>query len=449
MTIVEEYRRLHPRSAELYEQAVRTFPSGVTHDTRYVSPFPIYVDHAQGSHKWDVDGNELIDLVMGHGALFLGHAYPQITQAIVEQAQQGTHYGACHERELEWAGWIKKLIPSAEELRFMSSGTEATMMAVRLARAYTGRDKLLKFDSHFHGWNDSLYGVRAPEEMTPHSAGIPEATLSNTLSVPPNDISLVEDRLAAGDVAAVILEPTGASWGTLPLMPGFLAELREVTSRHNTLLIFDEVITGFRVALGGAQQRYGVLPDISTLAKIMAGGMPGGCVAGRADILAMMEYRDDGDWNLEHRVAHPGTYNANPVSAASGSTMLSIIAAGDKHAPLEAEHRRLLQECNRILQQRQMPGCIYGLASYFHVLLGYRCPEPEDGVEWSWAEGEMPPRIPVHLGTALKQGMINHGVDLMGLNGGFVSAVHTSEDIDAIIAAFDTSIGEMQAEGLV
>ena len=194
----------------------------MTHDIRYTSPFPIFVERAQESRKWDVDGNEYVDYVMGHGALFLGHAHPEVTQAVAEQAAKGTHYGANHRLELEWGQLVQKLVPSAEEVRFTSSGTEATLMAVRLARAYTGRDKLLKFDHHFHGWHDYVVGVRGRESESPRSAGVPAATLGNTISVPQNDISLVEERLAEGEYAAVILEPTGASWGTLPIHETFL-----------------------------------------------------------------------------------------------------------------------------------------------------------------------------------------------------------------------------------
>jgi glutamate-1-semialdehyde 2,1-aminomutase len=272
VSILEEYTRLHPASAVLYQESLQTFPSGVTHDVRFLQPFPIFVDRARGSRKWDVDGNEYVDYVMGHGALFMGHAHPEITAAVVEQAQKGTHYGANHRLELEWGKLVKEIVPSAEEVRFTSSGTEATLMAIRLARAYTGRDKLLKFDQHFHGWHDAVSGVRAPEAESPHSAGVPAATLGNTISVPQNDVVLVEEKLATGEVAAVILEPTGASYGTLPLREGFVADLRDVTSRHNTVLIFDEVVTGFRVAPGGAQQRYDVTPDLTTMAKILAGG---------------------------------------------------------------------------------------------------------------------------------------------------------------------------------
>src|SRR3989304_92356 len=184
VTIQETSRRLHPRSAELHEQAVRTFPSGVTHDIRHLEPFPLYVDHASGSRKWDVDGNEIIDYVMGHGAVLLGPAYPDITRAVQEQVAGGTHYGAGHELELKWGAAVRRLVPSAEMVRFTSSGTEATLMAVRPARASTGRGQLLQFDYHFHGWHDSVVGARYGESDVPRSAGVPEATLSNTISIP-------------------------------------------------------------------------------------------------------------------------------------------------------------------------------------------------------------------------------------------------------------------------
>ena len=449
MTILDTYCRRHAGSARLYEEATKTFPSGVTHDIRYLAPFPIFIERAEGSRKWDVDGNEFVDFVMGHGALFLGHAHPEITRAVVEQAHKGTHYGASHRLELEWGNLVKRLVPSAEEVRFTSSGTEATMMAIRLARAYTGRDKLLKFDYHFHGWHDAVVGARFAESDTPRAAGVPAATLSNTLSIPQNDISLAEERLAAGDVAAVILEPTGASWGTLPLTQGFLADLREGTRRHNSLLIFDEVVTGFRVAPGGAQERYGVTPDLTALAKILAGGLPGGAVAGKADIISMMEFRSDAEWNQERRVSHPGTFNANPLSAAAGSTMLSLIADGGPHRHAEGLMARLAPALNRVLERRGVPGCAYGLASYFHLALGKDAPRSHDGIEWPSKDGEMPPRTAWPLVLALKRGMLNHGVDLMSGSGGFTSAAHTEQDIDRTVEAFEATIAEMQAEGLL
>jgi glutamate-1-semialdehyde 2,1-aminomutase len=447
-TILDTYRRAHPGSQKLYEESLRIFPSGVTHDIRYTSPFPIFVERAQGSRKWDVDGNEYVDYVMGHGALFLGHAYPQITQAVAEQAARGTHYGANHRLELDWGRLVQQMVPSAEEVRFTSSGTEATLMAVRLARAYTGRDKLLKFDHHFHGWHDYVVGVRIAESETPRSAGVPAATLGNTISIPQNDISLVEERLAEGDFAAVILEPTGASWGTLPIRETFLAQLREVTTRNNTVLIFDEVVTGFRVSPGGVQTRSGVTPDLTALAKILAGGLPGGGVAGKADILSILEFRDDAGWNAGLRVAHPGTFNANPLSAAAGSTMLSLVATGEHHRHAGRLNERLIAALNNVLDRSGVQGQVYGLASYFHILLGKDVATTRDGIEWPSEAGE-PPRTPGAVVAALKRGMLNHGVDLMGGSGGFTSGVHTDEDIDLTIEAFDATVREMQAEGLL
>ena len=395
-----------------------------------------------------MDGNEYVDYVMGHGALFLGHAHPEITRAVVEQAPKGTHYGANHRLELEWGQRVKKLVPSAEEVRFTSSGTEATLMAVRLARAYTGRDKLLKFDHHFHGWQDYVVGARAAESDSPQSAGVPASTLANTISVPQSGISLVGDVLAKGEFAAVILEPTGASWGTLPLREDFLRDLREVASRHSTVLIFDEVVTGFRVSPGGAQARYGVTPDLTTLAKILAGGLPGGAVAGKADILAMLEFRDDRGWNAGLRVPHPGTFNANPLSAAAGSTMLSMVATGNHHEHTDKLNGRLISAFNAVLDETGTPGRVYGLASYFHVVLGKDFPQDGDGIEWP-AAAPPPPRMPSALTATLKRGMLNHGIDLMGGNGGFTSGVHTDEDISRTVDAFEATMREMKAEDLI
>jgi glutamate-1-semialdehyde 2,1-aminomutase len=444
-SILDAYVRTHPGSAKLYEESSRVFPSGVTHDIRFLTPFPIFVEGANGSRKWDVDENEYIDYVMGHGALFMGHAHPAITLAIVEQAAKGTHYGANHRLEIEWGKLVKELVPCAEEVRFTSSGTEATLMAIRLARAYTGRDKVLKFDHHFHGWHDAVVGTRSPEDENPHSAGVPAATLSNTISVPQGDIRLVEEKLASNDVAAVILEPTGASWGTLPLPSTFLAELREVTRKHNTVLIFDEVVTGFRVSPGGTQGRYGITPDLTSLAKILAGGMPGGAVCGRADIVSMLEFRD-GRWNAEKRIMHPGTFNANPVSAAAGSAMLGMVKTGEHHKHADALNARLIAGMNAVLERTEAQGAVYGLASYFHIVLGEYAPRPSEGIEWT--DQELPPLTPQQIQTALKRGMLNHGVDLMHGDGGFVSGVHTEADIDATIAAFEATVGEIKADGL-
>lgn len=451
-SISESYSSLHPRSAQLYQQALQTFPSGVTHDVRFMPPFPLYIERAQGCRKWDVDGNEIVDYVMGHGALMLGHSHPLLVEAVNSQIVKGTHYGACHELELAWANWVRRLVPSAEKVRFTNSGTEATLMAIRLARAYTGRDKILKFDYHFHGWHDNVMGARYAESDVQRVSGVPLATLENQVTIPQNDVPLLERALAEDrDIAAVIIEPTGASWGTLPLVKGFLGQLREVTQRYEVLLIFDEVVTGFRLSPGGAQKLYGVEPDLTCLAKILGGGLPGGAVATRRDILALMEFTLDMEWNLSRRVFHPGTFNANPLSAAAGSAMLSHIADGRPQAHADAMTQRLVAAMNKALQRREIAGCVYGLSSMFHIVLGEDCPRPRDGIEWPWdaANGASPPRTRLDIALALKRGCLNNGVDLMGFSGGLVSAVHQPADIDFTIEAFDRTLAQMQEDGIL
>jgi glutamate-1-semialdehyde 2,1-aminomutase len=447
-TTTSVYEKLHPGSARLYEESLRTFPSGVTHDIRYLQPFPLFIDRAAGSRKWDVDGNQYVDYVMGHGALLMGHAHADITAAVVEQAGKGTHYGGNSRLELEWGGLVRRIVPSAEEVRFTSSGTEATLMAIRLARAYTGRDKILKFDAHFHGWHDAVSGMVEPESHSLISAGVPEATLSNTRSISQGDAVALEDELSEGDFAAVILEPTGASWGTIPLRPEFLEHLRDVTQRHSTVLIFDEVVTGFRVAPGGTQERYGIVPDLTTMAKILAGGLPGGAVAGKADVLSMIEFRNDQGWNNAQRVAHPGTFNANPLSAAAGSAMLRMVETGTHHHHADTLNGRLVGGLNDVLRRTGVPGCAYGLASYFHLTVGKEGSRDLNGIEWVDG-GSAPPRMSGTLSMAMRKAMLNNGVDLMGGAGGFVSGVHSEQDIDDTIEAFEASVRSLRADGLV
>jgi len=449
-TILERYQQLHPRSAALHVEALRVFPNGVTHDVRHLAPFPLYVKRAAGSRKWDVDDHELIDYVMGHGALLLGHAHPEVTRAVTEQLQKGTHYGACHEMEIRWAECVQRLVPSAQLVRFTSSGTEATMMAVRLARAFTGRQKLVRFKGHFHGWNDSVVGFSLTAEATPQAVGAPLAALQSQVLVPQHDTEALRRALEEhNDVAAVIIEPTGASYGTVPLEPAFLSEVRDLTERTGTLFIFDEVVTGFRVAPGGAQALFGVMPDITCLAKVLAGGLPGGAVVGRREILSLLDFGDD-EWNLKRRVSHPGTFNANPLSAAAGFTCLSLIADGRPQEQAAGICRRLCQGMNAIMRRAGVPGCAYGFSSMFHITMGREVPPPEDDFLWRW-EGRPGPTVPGMSRErleALKRGMLNRGVDLMR-NGGLVSTVHSEQDVEATLAAFEATLADMHREDLI
>jgi glutamate-1-semialdehyde 2,1-aminomutase len=424
----ERFNAQLPHSKILYERACQVLPSGLTHDGRHLTPFPPYIDRANGSTKWDVDGNEYVDYWMGHGALLLGHAHPKLVQAIQEQVARGTHFGGCHELEVRWAELISQLMPAAEKVRFVGSGTEATQLAMRLARALTGRGKTIKFAGHFHGWHDTVTpSVILPFEV-PASAGVLRSSLESTISLPPNDLALVEDAIKQdGDVAAVIVEPGGGSWGAIPTTGEFLRELRRVTAENEVVLIFDEVVTGFRLAPGGAQEYYGVIPDLVCLAKVVAGGLPGGAVAGRQEIMELLEFKDDLDWNRYRKVAHQGTFNANPLSAAAGIAVLEEVAKGDCIRQANGLCGQLADGMNEVLHRTGIDGRVYVQGSMFHIALEV---EPADVDYKRLAELAKGPGA-----NELRKAMLLEGVDLMR-NGGFLSSAHTAADIDKTIQAF-------------
>jgi glutamate-1-semialdehyde 2,1-aminomutase len=435
MKILDRFRQRHPKSAALAERARRSIPGGITHDIRYLLPFPVYVTRATGSRKWDVDGHEYIDYWMGHGALFLGHAHAAVVAAVQDQMARGTHYGANHELEVRWAELVNQLVPCAELTRFTMSGTEATHLALRVARAYTGRPRIVKLSGHFHGWHDGVVaGVNPPYEV-PLSAGVPGALLDQVLVCPPNDIKAVETAIARGDVAAVILEPAGGQAGTTPTIPGYLEELRRVTTEHHVLLVFDEVITGFRYAPGGAQEYFGVTPDLTTLAKIVAGGLPGGAVCGRRDIMAMMAHRGDPAWDRTERVAHAGTFNANPLSAAAAIATLELCADASLQARASKSGETMRQGLNEALQRAGAPGAVYGEASLYHVSF-----EGKPGL----AGFDRPRRG--NLYHLLRCALMNESVDC-SMNHGWISAVHSDEDIERSVAAYERAFRAMVEDG--
>jgi len=435
VTILERYRTLHPKAAKLYDRAREVIPGGITHDIRHLTPFSIYVDRASGVRKWDVDGHEYIDYWMGHGALFLGHCHPAVVKAIQGQVARGTHFGASHELEIRWAELVQQLIPSGEMVRFTMSGTEATHLALRVTRAFTGKSKIVKFHGHFHGWHDGVVaGVHPPFEV-PLSAGVPGAILDQVLLCPPNDIKAVETLVERGDVAGVILEPAGGQAGTTPTVSGYLHDLRALTRRHGVVLIFDEVITGFRYAPGGAQAYFNVVPDLTTLAKIVAGGLPGGAVCGRRELMSMIAHRGDPTWDRSERVAHAGTFNANPVSAAAAIATLEICADGALQARANKAGEELRRGLGDAMKRVGIPGAVYGEASIYHVSF-----EGKPGL----AGFDRPRRADLyHL---LRCALINEGVDC-SLNHGWVSALHTDADIAGTVAAYERAFAAMAAEG--
>lgn len=314
-------------SKELYDRAVKRLPGGVNSPVRAfraVGRTPRFIEKAKGDRITDVDGNEMIDYICSWGPGILGHADPRVVQAVKAACEDGLTYGAPTEREVEMAELLAKLVPSMEVSRLVNSGTEATMSAIRVARGFTGRDKIIKFRGCYHGHSDGLLvkaGSAALTTSVPDSAGVPADFTKNTLVAEYNDSSSVEALFAAnkGEIAAVIVEPVAANMGVVLPKPGFLEFLREITKQNGALLIFDEVITGFRLALGGAQEYYHITPDLSTFGKIIGGGMPVGAYGGREDIMRFVS--PDGP------VYQAGTLSGNPVATAAGLATLRILEA--------------------------------------------------------------------------------------------------------------------------
>ncbi len=445
MAIEQRYADLHPGSAALNARANTVLPNGVTHDARHLRPFPVYVTHAAGPRKWDVDGREYVDFVMGHGALLLGHNHPAVTGAAMAQLGRGTHYGASHESEIAWAEQVIRLVPSAEVVRFTSSGTEATLMALRLARAATGRPGVLKFERHFHGWHDyvigsSTYGGKAP-------AGVPQAT-SDSVAVVPPEMAVVRETIAGRpDIGAIIVEASGASSGVIPLAPGFLRELGNYCKQQGIIFIMDEVVTGFRWSPGGVQQVEGVTPDITALAKILAGGFPGGAVAGRRDVMERLAFPRPG--TAADKIGHPGTFNANPLSASAGVACLTEIAGGEHQARANSRAAQLRAGMNDALVAKGIKGAVYGESSAFKIVLGVDCePVAGDRSPHSLPLPMLYAGTPPEVGRLMQLSLLNRGVYFFG-TGGLLSSVHEQRDLDQVLEAWGETLDELRAEGVI
>ena len=335
------------RSEELFERAKAVIPGGVSSPVRAfkaVGGTPLFVARAEGARFRDEDGRSFVDYVGSWGPMILGHAHPAVLAAISDAASRGTSFGAPCALEVELAERVVRHVPSVEKVRFVSSGTEATMSALRVARGFTGRRKILKFDGCYHGHADSLLVAAGSGVATlgiPGSPGVPEGTVADTLVVAYNDVAAVERVVAAhaSDLAAVIVEPVCGNMGTVAPQPGYLEALREITRRNGTVLIFDEVMTGFRLALGGAQQLYGVRPDLTCLGKIVGGGLPAAAYGGRADIMATVA--------PEGPVYQAGTLSGNPLAMAAGATLLDLLARPGTYDTLEARSARLEEGLRR------------------------------------------------------------------------------------------------------
>jgi glutamate-1-semialdehyde 2,1-aminomutase len=444
---VEEYVRRRPRSQAEYERARRILSGGVANDVRAIRPFPISIARASGARKWDVDGNEYLDFHLGSAALLLGHAHPEVVAAVREQLERGTHYAQAHPKENEWGEWIQRLMPSVERLRFTNSGTEANMLAVRLARAYSGKPKVLRFEGHYHGWLPvGVLGQRPPYD-TLASGGIPQDEAGNYVAIAANDPELVARTLDADpQIGTVILEPSGASWSTVPLRPGFLQSLREVTEARGVVLIFDEVITGFRWSSGGVQGKLGLRPDLTTMAKIAAGGMPGGVVGGRADIMDTMEPSGDPKADRGRRVQQGGTFNGNPLSAAGAVATLRIASTGEPQRHADALAAQMRAGINEAIKRLDLSAVAYGESSTFHVYFGER-PAGVPAGETLWTEDATTLKgMPTELVDAIRRALQNRGLDLMSGTGGVLSLAHTSADVEQGVGIFEAALKAVRDE---
>ena len=405
------------RSEAIMTRAADLFPGGVSSPVRAfgaVGGTPRVIERARGSRLWDVDGNELIDYVGSWGPAILGHAHRSVVAAIVAAAERGTSYGAPTPGEVDLAELIVAAMPSIERLRFVSSGTEAAMSAVRLARAATGRERIVKMAGGYHGHADALL-VQPGSGATgmAASAGVTAGAARDTLVAPYNDLDAVERLLVGSDVAAVIVEPVAGNVGVVPPAPGYLDGLRAATARHGTLLIFDEVITGFRVAHGGAQARYGVTPDLTVLGKIIGGGLPVGAYGGRADLMALVA--------PEGPVYQAGTLSGNPLARAAGAATLRELRR-DTYDRLEEAGRRLaegLEQAGRAAGTSVRVSRVGSLLTlfldnfpgFFHAMLhrGVMLP-PSQNEAW------------------------------------FVSAAHTDQDLDVTIDSAPPALGSLSGD---
>ncbi|MBR6460455.1 MAG: glutamate-1-semialdehyde 2,1-aminomutase [Verrucomicrobia bacterium] len=420
----------HQLSEELFEKALQYLPGGVNSPVRAfraVGGNPFFVNKAKGSRIWDVDGNEYVDYVGTWGPAIHGHAHPRIVQAVQETAVYGTSFGIPNPLEVKMAEMIRRLVPSVEKVRMCNSGTEATMSAIRLARGFTGREKIIKFEGCYHGHADSLLVKAGSGALTfgyPDSAGVPAAFTQHTLLAPYNDLDAVKALFAAnpGAIAGIIVEPVPGNSGVFAPLPGFLEGLREVTEKNGALLIFDEVMTGFRVAKGGAQERFGIKPDLSCFGKIIGGGLPVGAFGGRAEIMDYLAPLGP--------VYQAGTLSGNPLAMAAGIASLELLLENDCYTKLE----QLGQQLESGMQDAARSA---GIPVRFNRVGAMFCAYFTDQ--------------PVHnLADAMKsdrerfaryfRGMLEQGVFLAPsqFEAGFLSTAHTEADIETTIRAAQT-----------
>ena len=423
------------KSEALFTEAQKYIPGGVNSPVRSfksVGGTPPFIARGQGARVWDVDGNEYIDYLGSWGPLVLGHAHPAVVEAVKNTSDSGTSFGAPVEQEVELAKIICDGLPSVELVRLVSSGTEACMSAIRLARAFTNRDKIIKFAGCYHGHADGLLvkaGSGALTHGIPTSAGVPESYASETLVADYNDIDSVDKFFQANptSIAAVIIEPVAGNMGVVPPAPGFLRDLRKITEDHSALLIFDEVITGFRVGPNGAQGLFGITPDITTLGKIIGGGLPVGAYGGREDVMRMVAPLG--------AMYQAGTLSGNPLAVSAGIATLTELLKPGVFEKLETLSERLAEGLAKAFQAMEIPSTINRVGSMF---TGFFNAEPVAGL--AAAEGSDTEIYRRYFHAMQEQGIY---IAPSQFEAGFVSTAHTEADIDATIAKASEAIATL------
>jgi glutamate-1-semialdehyde 2,1-aminomutase len=422
------------KSYQLYKIASKFIPGGVNSPVRAfraVGGNPVFIDRGRGSKIYDVDGNAYIDYVLSWGPLILGHAYPKVVDALKKAVDKGTSYGAPTSLEIELAQLVLKAYPSMDKVRMVNSGTEATMSAIRVARGFTGRDKIIKFEGCYHGHADGLLvkaGSGATTFGVPDSPGVPKSYARNTITLPFNDTASLKTTITSQwkSIACVIIEPVVGNIGCVLPKPGFLETLRKLTERHNIVLIFDEVMTGFRVAYGGAQAYYGIKPDMTCLGKVIGGGLPVGAYGGRKEIMSMV--------SPEGPVYQAGTLSGNPLAMTAGITTLKILSKNDVYEKLE-QKAALLEK--GLIEASRKAGvktrfCRAGtmFCSYFtdSDVVNYKTAKTADTVKFS------------RFFTA----MITRGIYIAPsqFEAGFLSLAHSEKDIEQTVKAAYESFKE-------
>jgi glutamate-1-semialdehyde 2,1-aminomutase len=446
--IVDDFLARTAGSRAHAARAARVLPDGVSTDTRYFEPYGIYVDRGAGARKWDVDGNEYRDFFGGHGALMLGHSHPRLTHAIQSAAERGIPFAASSPLEVDWAESIQEHIPTAERVRFTGSGTEATLLAIRIARAFVRRPKLIRVSTHYHGWHD--FAVSGYNSFFDGSAapGVLAEIAQNTVLVAPNDVAGLGRAIHThrGEIAAMLLEPLGCHFGIVPTSDVYLKEAVHLANENDIPIILDEVISAFRVGPSGMQGHLGLQPDLTCMGKVAAGGMPGGIVCGAARVMSVLSRHSSFGHDPQRRVFHQGTFTGNPVTANAALATIDEIVSRNlcDHATQLGELTR--SRLNQAFKRLDICWRAYGRFSGFHIFpeLPRESLEGVESLPWDVFASRPAPIL-----QSLRMALNLEGVDIGSRGTGFLSGIHQCDDVDYLIAAFESALLRLRQERLI